>query len=98
MYAWELKLASVIAIALVMFGSYGYVSANVKNPNAPLQPEVAKTPEPTRSAAPPTPIPSLVGTRRGTTPRATASPAPRLNLLPGVQATSLPAVTFTHTS
>jgi hypothetical protein len=95
MYAWELKLASVLAIVLVMFGSYGYVSANVKNPNAPLQPEVAK---PTAATPTPTPIPSLVGTRRGSPPRATASPAPRLNLFPGVQATSLPAVTFTHTS
>ena len=53
------------------------------------------TPTPTLT---PTPIPSLVGTRRGNPPRGTSSPAPRLTLQPGVQATDLPDVTFTHVS
>jgi hypothetical protein len=96
MSAWALKLGSALTTLLVLIGSYAYASTNVKNPNAPLQPPVAKssmetTPEPTA-------IPSLIGTRRGTAPRVTSSPAPRLTLQPGVYATDLPEVTFTHTS
>jgi len=83
----------------VMFGSYAYASTHVKNPNAPLQPPVETSAVAVKSAAPtPSPIPSLVGTRRGNPPRGTASPAPRLTLQPGVQATNLPDVTFTHVS
>jgi hypothetical protein len=50
------------------------------------------------SPASPTPIPSLVGTRRGNPPRPSSSPAPRLTLVPGVQTTALPEITFTHVS
>ena len=96
---WALKLGSAVTTLLVLVGSYGYASTHVKNPNAPLQPAVER---PLGDSAPqppsPTPIPSLVGTRRGNPPRATSSPAPRLTLQPGVQATDLPEVTFTHTS
>ena len=45
----------------------------------------------------PMPIPSLVGTRRGNPPRPMATTSP-LRVLPGVQATALPAITFTHVS
>ena len=94
-----LKLGSAVTTIAVMFGGYAYASTNVKNPNAPLQPPVEASPAAAKQAAPtPTPIPSLVGTRRGNPPRATSSPAPRLTLQPGVQATDLPEVTFTHTS
>lgn len=93
-----LKLGSLVTTLLVLVGSYAYASANVKNPNAPLQPPVEKSPEVMPVGSSPTPIPSLVGTRRGNPPRATSSPAPRLTLQPGVQATDLPEVTFTHTS
>jgi hypothetical protein len=93
-----LKLGSIVTTLLVLLGSYGYASTHVKNPNAPLQPAVEKSPESTSAAPTPSPIPSLVGTRRGNPPRATSSPAPRLTLQPGVQATDLPEVTFTHTS
>ncbi|MGH2472824.1 MAG: hypothetical protein ACRDG6_10530 [Candidatus Limnocylindria bacterium] len=99
MSEWALKLGSVVTTLLVLFGSYAYASTHVKNPNAPLQPPVEK---PLGGYAPqppsPTPIPSLVGTRRGNPPRVTSPPAPRLTLQPGVQATDLPEVTFTHTS
>jgi len=94
-----LKLGSALTTLVVMFGSYAYASTHVKNPNAPLQPPVDTSPAAVTSTAPtPTPIPSLVGTRRGNPPRGTASPAPRLTLQPGVQATELPDVTFTHVS
>ena len=94
-----LKLGSAVTTLVVMFSSYAYASAHVKNPNAPLQPPVETTPAAAKPAAPtPTPIPSLVGTRRGNPARGTSSPAPRLTLQPGVQATALPEVTFTHTS
>ena len=95
---WALKLGSIVTTLLVLVGAYGYASTHVKNPNAPLQPAVEKSPEATPAIPTPTPIPSLVGTRRGNPPRGTSSPAPRLTLQPGVQATDLPEVTFTHTS
>jgi len=100
MSEWALKVGSVVTTLLVLFGSYAYASTHVKNASAPLQPPVDKSPAAAASPAPPTPtpIPSLVGTRRGNPPRATSSPAPRLTLQPGVQATELPEVTFTHVS
>jgi hypothetical protein len=96
MSAWALKLGSALTTLLVLVGSYAYASTHVKNPNAPLQPPVEKSLE--AAAATPTPIPSLIGTRRGSAPRANSSPVPRLTLQPGVYATDLPEVTFTHTS
>jgi len=99
MAEWALKVGSAVTTLLVLVAGYGYASTNVKNPNAPLQPPVETSPAAVKPASPsPTPIPSLVGTRRGNPPRGTSSPAPRLTLQPGVQATDLPEVTFTHTS
>lgn len=95
---FALKLGSVVTTLLVLAAGYGYASTHVKNPNAPLQPPVENSPVAAPAVPTPTPIPSLVGTRRGNPPRATSSPAPRLTLQPGVQATDLPEVTFTHTS
>jgi hypothetical protein len=97
MPAWGLKLGSLLTTLLVLVGSYGYTRTHVKNPNAPLQPPVADNPAASGPVATPTPIPSLVGTRRGNPPRPSASAAP-LNLLPGVQRTALPSITFTHVS
>jgi hypothetical protein len=98
-----LKLGSIVTTLLVMAGGYGYASTHLKNPNAPLQPTVEKSAvEKAAVATPtpptPTPLPSLVGSRRGNPPRATSLPVPRLTLQPGVQATELPGVTFTHVS
>jgi len=97
--AWGLKVGSLLTTVLVLAGSYGYAAAHIKNPDAPLQPPVADKPAATAApAATSTPLPSLVGIRRGNPPRSTAAPAPLLNLTPGVQATALPAITFTHVS
>ena len=98
-----LKLGSAVTTLVVLFSSYAYASTHTKNPNAPLQPAVEKSvAEKSAVATPapptPTPIPSLVGSRRGNPPRGTSSPAPRLTLQPGVQATEVPGVTFTHVS
>ena len=98
MSEWALKVGSIVTTLLVLAGGYGYAATNVKNPNAPLQPPVENSPQAVAPTPTSTPIPSLVGTRRGNPPRATSSPAPRLTLQPGVQATDLPEVTFTHTS
>jgi hypothetical protein len=95
MSALALKLASLATTLGVLLGSYAYVVTHPKNAAAPLQPTVTIAAE---STASPTPLPSLIGTRRGNPPRATQSPAPLLDLRPGVRATSLPAVTFTHVS
>jgi len=96
MSAFALKLGSLITTLLVLAASYAYTTAHAKNVAAPLQPPVADKPQPAGPAS--TPIPSLVGTRRGNPPRPTSSPAPLINLLPGVHATALPQVTFTHVS
>ena len=93
-----LKLGSIGTTLLVMVGGYGYAATHLKNPNAPLQPVVEKSVVATPVAPTPTPIPSLVGSRRGNPPRATSSPAPRLTVQPGVQTTEVPGVTFTHVS
>jgi hypothetical protein len=97
MSEWALKVGSAVATLLVAVASYGYAATHVKSPNAPLQPPVERSPEAVAPTSTPTPIPTLVGTRRGNS-RATSSPAPRLTLQPGVQATDLPEVTFTHVS
>lgn len=99
MSAWALKVGSLVTTLLVLAGSYAYASTHLKNPAAPLQPPLPGKPaQVTPAPAAPTPLPSLVGTRRGNPPRASASPAPLLTLQPGVQTTALPAVTFTYLS
>jgi hypothetical protein len=95
--AWGLKLGSLLTTLVVLAGSFGYARTHVKNANAPLQPPLADKPATTELVATPTPIPSLVGTRRGNPPRPTASAAP-LKVQPGVQQTALPSITFTHVS
>src|SRR5438445_12905460 len=100
MPSWALKLGSLLTTLLVLAGSFGYARTHVKNPNAPLQPPVEGGSAPLSPAAPAvslTPIPSLVGTRRGNPPRPTATAAP-LKVLPGVQETALPSLTFTPVS
>ena len=99
MAEWTLKIGSAIATLLVLASSFAYAATHVKNPNAPLQPPVADSSPAAKAVAPAaTPIPSLVGTRRGSPPRTGATPPPQLTLQPGVQAADLPEVTFTHTS
>jgi hypothetical protein len=98
MPAWALKVASLLTTLLVFVGSFVYTTGNAKNPAAPLQPPVVERPQQDAAPASSTPIPALVGTRRGNPPRPAATPAPRLTLQPGVQTTALPAVTFTHVS
>ena len=98
MPAWALKLGSLVTTLTLLAGSFGYARVHLKNPDAPLQPPVSDGKPRATEPPTPTPIPSLVGTRRGNPPRASSSPAPLLNLSPGVQATALPPVTFTHVS
>jgi hypothetical protein len=94
-----LKLVSLVATLAVLAGSYAYAVAHPWNPAAPLRPPLADaSPRRESSASSPEPIPALVGTRRGNPPRSASSPLPLLNLQPGVQATSLPEITFTHVS
>jgi hypothetical protein len=97
MSEWALKVGSIVTTVLVLIGGYAYASTHVKNPDAPLQPPVDASQQASQATPTPTPIPSLVRTGRGS-PRTSSSPAPRLTLQPGVQATVLPEVTFTHTS
>lgn len=73
------RLAATAVTVIAVFASAGYVATHPKNPNAPLQPPVAR---PAATAAP-SPV---------------ATPAGRIQILPGVRATELPVVTGTHVS
>jgi hypothetical protein len=75
--------------AAAFVGSGGYVVAHPKNDAAPLQPP-AETQLALRTSVPsPSPVPTRTG-------RATA--VPRITAAPGVQATQLPGITYTHVS
>src|SRR5438067_13405640 len=95
MPSWALKLGSLLTTLLVLVGSFGYARTHAKNPNGPLQPRVAEEPSASEPIATPTPIPSLVGTRRGNPRRATRTAA-LLKALPGVQQTALRSITRTR--
>ena len=99
MPSWALKLSALFITVFTLAGSFGYASAHVKNPNAPLQPPVAGRPAapaaPSASAVPT--IGPLLTTRPGQRPP-NATSGPRLTLAPGVQNAILPPLTFTHTS
>ena len=98
MPAWALKLGALCVTLLVVAGSYDYAKLHLKNTAAPLQPPVEGGSAPlTPPGVSPTPIPPLVGVRGGRT-RPPSTPAPFLNLQPGVQKTALPQVTLTHVS
>ncbi len=84
-----LRAGAALFATAAFVGSGGYVVAHPKNDAAPLQPpaesQVAlRTPAPSA-----TPGPTRTG--RGT-------PPPRITAAPGVQATQLPGITYTHVS
>ena len=79
--------AALVALATFV-GADAFVLAHPKNANAPLQPPSAA--DLTVRAAP-SPSARPTSTSRST-------PAARITLQPGVRATSLPGVTYTHVS
>jgi len=84
-----LRAGAALFATVAFVGSGGYVVAHPKNDAAPLQPpaesQVAlRTPAPSA-----TPAPTRTG--RGT-------PPPRITTAPGVLATQLPGITYTHVS
>jgi hypothetical protein len=92
---WLRAGASVLA-AMAFVGAYEFVLAHPKNSGAPLQPPAAEdvaiiVPTPTPSATP-----KATATPRGQPARAT--PPPKITLQPGVHATELPGITYTHVS
>lgn len=92
MNALALRAMAVLVAAGSFVGATAYVVTHPKDPAAPLQPPVADT-----TARPSlTPAPTTPPSRRQA--RATARPAPTITLQPGVRATELPGVTYTHTS
>ena len=82
-----LRAGAALFATAAFVGSGGYVVAHPKNDAAPLQPP-AESQVAVRSAAP-----SATPARTG---RATAPP--RITAAPGVQATQLPGITYTHVS
>ena len=84
-----LRAGAALFATAAFVGSGGYVVAHPKNDAAPLQPpaesQVAlRTPAPSATPEP---------TRTGRT-----TPPPRITVAPGVQATQLPGITYTHVS
>ena len=84
-----LRAGAALFATAAFVGSGGYVVAHPKNDAAPLQPpaesQVAlRTPAPSATPAP---------TRTGR-----STPPPRITVAPGVQATQLPGITYTHVS
>ncbi len=98
MPAWALKISAMVVSLLVLTGSWSYAAMNVFNPNAPLRPPVATTPEPTpQPVASGTPLPALLPVRPGIR-RPSSSPGVVFELGPGVAATALPNITITRAS
>ena len=84
-----LRAGAALFAATAFVGSGSYVVAHPKNDAAPLQPP-AEAQLAVRTLAPSaTPAPNRTG--RGT-------PPPRITTAPGVQATQLPGITYTHVS
>jgi hypothetical protein len=84
-----LRAGAALFAAAAFVGSGGYVVAHPKNDAAPLQPPA----ESQVALRKPAPSATTVPTRTGR-----ATPAPRITAAPGVQATQLPGITYTHVS
>lgn len=101
-----LRAGAALVAASTFAGANAYVLQHPKNPAAPLQPpttgeavlrETLPSATPAPSASPSgssRPAPTASGRQ---TPRATARP-PQITLQPGVRATALPGITYTHVS
>jgi hypothetical protein len=87
--ATVLRAGAALFAAAAFVGSGGYVVAHPKNDAAPLQPPAESALAPRTPVPTGTPAPTRTG--RGT-------PPPRITTAPGVQATQLPAITYTHVS
>ncbi len=105
-----LRAGAALVAASTFVGANAYVLQHPKNPAAPLQPPTAgeavlrdTLPSPTPAASGPSrpaptgssrPAPRVSGRQA---PRATARP-PQITLQPGVRATALPGISYTHVS
>jgi hypothetical protein len=87
--ATVLRAGAALFAAATFAGSGSYVLAHPKNPGAPLQPPADA------QLALRTPVPSVTASPAGS---ARATMSPRITLAPGVKATVLPGITFTHVS
>ncbi len=87
--ATVLRAGAVLFAAAAFVGSGSYVVAHPKNDAAPLQPPAETQLELG------TPIPNATASPARS---ARATPPPRITLAPGVHATQLPRITYTHVS
>jgi hypothetical protein len=96
-----LRAGASLLAAVAFVGADDFVLHHPKNPNAPLQPPSVEdvavriaTPSPTappKSTGAPTTPPKGTAAPRGTPPA-------KITLQPGVRATELPGITYTHVS
>lgn len=84
-----LRAGAALLTAAAFAASGEYVVAHPKNDAAPLKPPAASPVALSRPAASPTPGPTAAGR---------ATPTPRITTAPGVKATALPKITYTHVS
>lgn len=98
-----LRAGAALVAGASFVGATAYVVQHPKNPAAPLQPPTTGQIV-LRDAAPPTATPAPTASAAATptttgraTPRATVRP-PQITLQPGVRATTLPGITYTHVS
>lgn len=98
-----LRAGAALVAGASFVGATAYVVQHPKNPAAPLQPPTTSEivlrdalPTPATPAPTGSPAPTAVPSGRAT-PRASTRP-PQITLQPGVRATALPGITYTHVS
>ena len=97
-----LRAGAALLAGVTFFGAGRFVLEHPKNPDAPLQPPAAqnvavRSSAPASSAAPASSTaPAPTALPRASQPRGT--PPPQITLQPGVRATALPGITYTHVS
>ena len=99
MNAAVLRTGAALLAAGTFVGANAYVLAHPKNAAAPRQPPAVEDVA-ARTSAAPSGTPNASSGKPSATPRATprGTLAPRITLQPGVRATELPGITYTHVS
>ena len=91
-----LRAGAALLAGVTFFGAGRFVLEHPKNPDAPLQPPAAQNVAVRSSAPASSTAPAPTAPPRASQPRGT--PPPQITLQPGVRATALPGITYTHVS
>ena len=91
-----LRAGAALLAGVTFVGAGRFVLEHPKNADAPLQPPAAEDVA-VRSAAP-TSSATVAPTARPRASQPRGTPPPQITLQPGVRATALPGITYTHVS